>query len=433
MEYKSKGRKPRELAKSLSSFANRSGGWLFLGIQEDPADNTAASFPGVPAAEVPSIVEQLRNAAKDLLQPTVPFMHHALQGPLAAISLPAGRSIIVVRIPEGASTPYVHNDGRVYVRTGDSSSPIPANDRATLDLLHRKREEKTSLLRSLVDRRPEVSKAEGEVGYLHLIVCSDPFQVLGHRYGGSYSDFCAVMAASPLPFDNMYSSQDGFIARQARNNVHYNRLLTWEFSRACNSFVTLPIPVLQAPLMYPDGSLGDLGDWTTYTQGERFARLLGECDLSSARVLNLNLLVTLFVTMIARHRTLAGRADVTGPFFIKAHLDNVWRTIPFIDTEEYMNHVEAFGLPIVQDSDVTAPPGGWPEGFVAAPELDRIPSEDEHGPHDVAIRIWAAVMQSLGIPGEVLNKSATQVLGAAAEEAKRHRDRLDGSTVISPS
>ena len=181
--------------------------WLALprdtgGTLSDPADNTAASFPGVPAAEVPSIVEQLRNAAKDLLQPTVPFMHHALQGPLAAISLPAGRSIIVVRIPEGASTPYVHNDGRVYVRTGDSSSPIPANDRATLDLLHRKREEKTSLLRSLVDRRPEVSKAEGEVGYLHLIVCSDPFQVLGHRYGGSYSDFCAVMAASPLPFDS---------------------------------------------------------------------------------------------------------------------------------------------------------------------------------------------------------------------------------------
>ena len=135
VEYKSEVPNPRVLAKSLSSFANRHGGWLFFGIQEDSADNTAASYPGIPDAEVASTVRRLRDAAKDLLQPTAPFFHHTLSGPLADISLPPGRSIVVVRIPEGAFTPYVHNDGRIYVRTGDSSSPVAATDRTTIDLL----------------------------------------------------------------------------------------------------------------------------------------------------------------------------------------------------------------------------------------------------------------------------------------------------------
>ncbi len=142
VEYKSEVPKTRDLAKSLSSFANRYGGWLFLGVQEDSVNNTAQSFPGISDLDVPDAIVQLRNAAKDLLQPSVPFVHHVLQGPLHGISLEQGRSVVLIRIPEGASTPYVHNDGRVYVRTGDSASPVPAKDRATFDLLLRKAEQK---------------------------------------------------------------------------------------------------------------------------------------------------------------------------------------------------------------------------------------------------------------------------------------------------
>ena len=97
VEYKSEVPNPRVLAKSLSSFANRHGGWLFFGIQEDSADNTAASYPGIPDVEVASTVQRIRDAAKDLLQPTAPFFHHTLRGPLADISLPSGRAIVLLR------------------------------------------------------------------------------------------------------------------------------------------------------------------------------------------------------------------------------------------------------------------------------------------------------------------------------------------------
>ena len=58
VEYKSECPKRDQLAKSLASFANRYGGLLFLGIQEDSATNMAASFPGLPDAEVAPTLEQ---------------------------------------------------------------------------------------------------------------------------------------------------------------------------------------------------------------------------------------------------------------------------------------------------------------------------------------------------------------------------------------
>ena len=69
VEYKREMIVNRELAKSLSSFANQYGGWLFLGVEEDTVYNVAAAFPGIPNAELQHALDSIRNAAKDLLQP----------------------------------------------------------------------------------------------------------------------------------------------------------------------------------------------------------------------------------------------------------------------------------------------------------------------------------------------------------------------------
>ena len=423
VEYKSEVPKPKVIAKSLSSFANRHGGWLFFGILEDSTDSTAASYPGIPDAEVASAVQRIRDAAKDLLQPTVQFSHHTVKG--AGVSLPPGRSIVVVRIPEGASTPYVHNDGRIYVRTGNSSSPVPANDRTSIDLLHRKAEEKRALLYDLIDRRPVVSKGEAEeTTYLHLVLGSDPFQVLDHWYGGSFTDFSTAMRAEPMPFDNIYTSHEGFVARQALGNKRYNRLFTWEFSRRCNSFVTFPLPGLAIPYLGTDGLFNDPGEWSDYVHGERFIALLAERGLKSGRVLNLNIVLSLIDVIIARHCALAEGAGVEGPFYIKAMIENTWRTIPFVDTAEYISHIEAFDVPVVQDSDLIAPPGDWPEGFITVPKQIET-SSDSPGPiSGSAINIWARIMEALGLPGEVLTKGVYEIVDAAKREAERHRNRL---------
>ena len=424
VEYKSEVTNPRSLAKSLSSFANRYGGWLILGVQEDPKDHTAASFPGVPNSDLTSILQQLRDAAKDLLQPTVPFFHHILTGPLADISLPSGRTIIVVRIPEGASTPYVHNDGHIYIRTGDSSSPVVANDRATIDQLHRKADERKTFLEDFIYRVPVVSKGEDSTTFIHLALCSDPFQVLGHWYSGSFTEFSEVMRTPPLPFDNIYTSQDGFVARQAEGTERWNRLFTWEFFRNCNSFVTLPQTSLEVPSFPLEGAISNLDQWSQYAHGEKFVANLTTDNLKYARVLNLNTLVSYINGIVIRHRSLASLAGIHGPFFLKARIDNTWRVVPFLDISEFISHTENFGIPVVQDSNLTAPSGKWPEGFITITEESLPPVENEFPLDGGAIKAWIAILQALGIPGDFLARHSRQIADLANRETERHRRRL---------
>ena len=138
VEYKSQLPSTRDLAKSLSSFANQYGGWLLLGVDETPDSLTAGTFPGIENEKLSELLESLRNAAKDIVRPQVDYQHRVLEGPVDRMGLSSNRSVVVVRVPEGSNTPYIHNDGRIYIRIDDSSSPIPATDKATFDLLYRR-------------------------------------------------------------------------------------------------------------------------------------------------------------------------------------------------------------------------------------------------------------------------------------------------------
>ena len=192
---------------------------------------------------------------------------------------------------------------------------------------------------------------------------SDPYETLGHIYHGEYSDFTATMQEQPFPFTNIYTSQDGFIARQIQGNDRKRRLLTWELSRNLHSFVTIPLSVLISPHQFRDELLyQDTDIWPQFAHGERFAQHLAERGLEDSRVLDLNMLLFVLIAVVSRHRTLAGFAGVKGPFYIKANIENVWRAIPFLDIEEYLTHVNTFDVPVIQDSDLTAPYGALPGG-----------------------------------------------------------------------
>ena len=280
VEYKSQVIKPRALAKSLSSFANQYGGLLFIGIIGDSQTNVADCFPGVADSDVPSILENLRNAAKDLLHPHVFYTTRIFEGPIKPIGLKRGRSIVVADIPQGPDTPYVHNDGRIYVRIGDSSDPKSVTDRATFDILSQRGERARLRLENRIQRSPTISKGEDEQPFVHFSILSDPYEVMGHWYDGNLADFSRVMREQSLPLDNIFSKSDGYVARQTAHNNPRNRVLTWEFSRQCHSFVTLPIPVLSVR----DSNTA----WSTYSTGQDFISLFNHESLESTKILDLN-------------------------------------------------------------------------------------------------------------------------------------------------
>ena len=403
-----------------------------MGVEENSESKTAGSFPGIESGNLSEALESLRNAAKDLVRPQVAYQSRTVEGPLETIGLCSNRSVIVVHVPEGPNTPYIHNDGRIYSRVGDSSSPIPANDKATFDLLYQRGADRKSYLAALVGRSPELSKDEEGNSYIHLSILSDPYGTLGHWYEGTYSDFSTAMKGRSIPFDNIYTAPSGFIARQVEANYRPNRLFTWEFSRTCNSFVTIPIPTLPSPESHKSLGSDVMDAWATYSIGAKFASALSSKGLGASRILNLNLLLEILRLVLSRHQTIVGQSGVKGPFYIKARIANVWRAVPFIDLDQYMEHVEMFDLPVVQDSVLVVPEGTSLETFVVSEELVSVPAESENQLPDGSVDMWVEISQALGIPGELLEKNARALASVSRRESEIHRARLPGGTENSP-
>jgi hypothetical protein len=406
VEYKSQPIAVKAFGKSLSAFANQYGGWLFIGITADAKTLAATTFPGIPTENVPATLEALRNAAKDTVNPEVFYQTRVFQGPNAKIGLAQDCALIVVRVPPGENTPHVHIDGRIYRRVGDSSDPKPEADRAVLDRLWRKSDRAQSRLAKFVTRQPVTSKGEENNCYLHLSLLSDPYEVKDHWYPEGFSEFVAKMRGNPIPFDNFFSRPSGFVARQVARNAASRRLLTWEFSRTCDSFVTLPINVY-------DEAYHLIG----YSNGSEFIKQVEEAKLSGVRFLDLNVLYVAVLGIAIRHREIVQNAGVTGPFFVKAHLQNVWRTVPFIDMEAYVTHVHDNGFPIVQEDDMLVPIGLDPVTFIELDECAVRPVPIVTQTKD-SVSISIPVFQALGIAGELFIENRGELMSVG----DRYRD-----------
>ena len=418
VEYKQELIGNRELAKSLSSFANQYGGWLFLGVEEDTVNNVAAGFPGIPDTELQVALDSIRNAAKDLLQPSPFYNVRVFRGAINEIGLNDGFSIIVVHVPAGPNSPYVHNDGRIYTRVGDSSQPKYVTDRATFDLLSRRGEEARSRLEERVMWSPVTSKGEENQPFIHLSILSDPYEVLGHNYVGRISDFANSIRGANIPFDNIFSASDGYIARQVSTNSAYGRVFTWHFSRRCHSFISFPIPMLSSAI--------EASIWNEYDHGRAFISKISEAGLTSARILDLNIIMDLLLVVVKRHRIVAGQAGINGPFYLKANIENVWRTVPFIDHSTFQKHFSTFGLPLNQETEMTVPDGTALETFVISQESNEVPSDSDATVDSGAIRLFLNIVNALGIPMEVLGDSAEE-LQALGRRHQEIQNRLRGS------
>ena len=248
-------------------------------------------------------------------------------------------------------------------------------------------------LEDLVLWSPTVSQGEENNCYIHLIILSDPYGIMGHRYDGDFQRFVSTMREGPIPFDNFFSMRDGYVARQVSSNDPGRRILTWHFFSSCASFVTLPIPILTHN--------SDPVRLSSYSIGDRFEALLADQGLSYRRIVDLNIIPDLCAAAVARHRRLVEGQGIRGPYYIKARLENTWRTIPFIDFAKYLDHLEAFGIPVVQDDQAVVPSGTTIESFVLVPEAN--PSRPGEAEPDVEISflLGAQILQALGIPVEL--------------------------------
>ena len=104
----------------------------------------------------------LRQSLHSRVRPVPWFEYEVFRGPCDALGLPEGRSVIAVSVPESASTPHIHSNGRIYTRVADSSEPDYVRDRYLLDELTRRGNHVREATRSWVKADPEFDLRETE-------------------------------------------------------------------------------------------------------------------------------------------------------------------------------------------------------------------------------------------------------------------------------
>jgi len=352
IEYKRDVPKAEAAGKSLSSFANSYGGWLFYGV-ETPSGGASmpTSFPGIDNLAVPSVLEMLQRGAV-LVRPHPFFEHKIITGPDVVTGLPADKSLVVVRVPPGAQAPYIHNNGRIYRRIADSSEPTHETDRHILDLLWQRSNDARNQWRDIVTQEFVVSRDEERQPTVHVFLTCDPHGDRGAELPLNFDAFVDLMReprkdSGGLPFDNFFTAPYSFVARQVAKNDPYNLLLTWRQRLDGTAVVSFPLAW---------SSVGEAQTWLEgYTQAARFHQLLDSSGLTKGRILDLCTLAHLLTSIVDRYRFLLREANIKFDFYGCTRIDHVWRSVPFIDVPEYSELLEKYGIPLIQHEAVRSP------------------------------------------------------------------------------
>jgi hypothetical protein len=376
IEYKQAVPKSTAIAKSISAFANSYGGWIFYGIKELSKENSVAGdFLGIEASELDAALQKIRQAVANM-SPACHFETKTLNGPCEKIGLASGRSILCVVVPQSIEAPHVHSAGYIYRRVSDGSEPLPETDRNIIEKLFERSKKVVSNFKEWHEKDPEFSKAESEAPYLRIMIAPNLWGIPRSNFQFNLKTVKEVLGAKEgrticLPFDTIYSRAGGFIARQCLNNNPTQLSTTWDLESDLTSDITVPLSWLE-------GNLYEIRDYLAgYTHSEKFIQKLANSQIEEARVVDLNVIHRVLLGIIGAQRDLQKMAGWPLNFHIKIKLLNVWRTIPFLDTDFFMDNIEQNGVPMCLTKKATSPQGYHPESFFKIKEY-RTDEADSH-------------------------------------------------------
>lgn len=409
VEYKKEAVNAKALAKEVSAFANTYGGWLFIGIEEaDKVNPVAGSFSGIPLDDCHLLEQRLRQGIASHLSHSPYFESRTLHGPSETLGLPEGNGIVVVEVPSSISAPHVHSDGGIYRRVGEGSEPQRENDRFQIEQLFRRKEEAVENCKIWVNRKPELSESENQSSHVRILFDADPTFSKSPRLGLSDTELIECLRDASdtqllqhMPFDNVFYHPAGIIARQAKNNEPSSFTVTIKIYRDLRMELLVPIPRTDH---VDDKRFYQYID--TYKHFSKIYDAMNNHDADRQKIADLTFLSTILYATAGFYRYLLRRSNWSHGYSCKAQVFNIWRVMPFIDTQFYVDWVTEYGMPLPQNSDFTSPIGDKPESFLNFYDKD-IPADMDEENRKLQINVTARadsfiiislIMQAFGLP-----------------------------------
>lgn len=439
VEYKSKVSSASAVAKSVSAFSNTYGGWLFYGVNEKSrAEPVAGTFPGIARADIDACRQCIQQAVATHVTPSPHFEMHLLWEPCEEIELPKDRAVICLHIPQSVNTPHVHKSGQIYRRVADGADPRPENDRFVLDQLWRRGDDLRKHYEKWIDRSLELAEDEADVPYLRLLIVPDLWAEHALDLNLTVNQVREIMrgvgeAGISIPFETVYSSAQGFVARQLQGGSPHQLGLTWRLWPDASSEVLLP---------FSNFRIDDIRRVAYHLVGfdnsERFQEILISQRYTRATIVDLNLLFHLLIGVSRIQQRLCETAGWKNSWFVKGQLVGVWRTSPFIDVDIMLDLFESHGTPMCLDKKVTIPPGSDPDTFHEIAALESM-ENSESRIFVKAVFMFGLVARAFGLPGwpdlldekdamsyyQKLQEAGARAIGSQDKRNRRMRARAE--------
>ncbi|MBP5064994.1 ATP-binding protein [Pseudomonas chlororaphis] len=397
VEYKQEVPKSESIAKSIAAMANSYGGWIFYGVKEESKENSVAGeFIGIDKSLADASLQKIRQAVTSAINPDCHYEAKAIFGPCSEISLDGAKCIICIAVPQSIEAPHVHSRGVIYRRIADGSEPVAETDRHMIEKMFQRSTKTVESFKKWIKRDPEFSKGESEIPYLRLMISPNIWKMPRNEFGLNIDTIKNALnktegRVSSIPFDTFYTSATGIIARQCSTRDPTNAGLTWQFYRDLSSEVLIPLHWTKGSTTYL------LAELYKYEQGQNFVQLLESSKIENTTVVNLSILYNLLMGLVEAQREIFSQVGWPQTFYIKAKLLNVWRIIPFIDCEFYVDYLKRHGIPVSLTSDVISPPGFHPDTFFFVDNKEEA-SSDSFRMMLQTIWCFIPIAEAFGIP-----------------------------------
>ncbi len=355
VEYKQDFVNPLKIARSVASFANTYGGWLIVGAQTDN-NNLPIAFPGFDLNTRPKPKEDLRNM---ILSHVDPFPRYYTQ----LVEVSPDRGVLLIQIPESDETPHVTSDGRIYRRNAEGSDPVPEKDRFSIDKLYEKGKQFRQRVEKFCQREMIMSEwqAKAQQPWLEMYFLPYPLDQLDIADWPDYAKHLKerfekpLSVPIPLPteaeasteipqdavftleniieFNNFFITSQSISMRQTTKKTLSLLPPTFEFyhNGAAKIFISVPL-IAQQQINRP-----------LFTS---FLEHIDQEDLNLFRFIDGQQLFNACVALIMAYVKLLEEQDWDGQLLAKFRISNSWRSVLFIESKDYIQHVQSYGVPV---------------------------------------------------------------------------------------
>lgn len=432
VEYKSlyteRGSFAKNIAKSICSFANTYGGWLFYGLAEKKEKSNcqagACLSPKLNSDQVKKSISAIDSTVRTNIHP-VPFFE------CKPLYSPDNKAVIAIFIPEGHDAPYLHTSGKVYMRVNEQSNPIEVSDRTIIEMLFRKSRTHHQNLSDFLMRRFNEFANDTQRSYIHLYFISDPLNSKGHHSKIDINSFKDHMQKGfsnkdgwgsreiPFKIDSIFPTAGGFIARHLMIDNPANLSFTWRYYENCSSIISIPVPTFSMSQDIKKFLNG-------YDNKNFFLKYFKGIAESSCRIIDISWIHWILTNVIKKYRDLLLASGLDGSFFAKARIENIYRCIPFIDCRRYKPYITEFGPPIIQDNEVITPVGFSLESLVFIPSLDNVfPGRNDLDKEIlIGLSFFEQVCEALAVPKFVIPNGGGTIFGLIQRAQKVNKMRM---------